>query len=50
VIDPEDFDRAFLYEAGGSPRVVTDCVLTAGEIRVSLDAAPEQRNFEQGWQ
>jgi Uma2 family endonuclease len=48
VIDPENLNRAFIYERGQSPspREVTDRVLTAGDIRVNLDELPRQEDFE----
>jgi Uma2 family endonuclease len=48
VIDPENLNRAFIYERGQSPspREVRDRVLTAGEIRVNLDDLPRQEDFE----
>jgi Uma2 family endonuclease len=48
VIDPENLNRAFIYERGQppSPREITDRVLTAGEIRLNLDELPRQEDFE----
>lgn len=48
VIDPENLNRAFIYERGQSPspREITDRVLTAGEIRVNVDELPRQEDFE----
>jgi Uma2 family endonuclease len=47
LIDPENLNRAFIYERGQvSPREVSDRVLTAGEIRVNLDELPWQEDFE----
>jgi Uma2 family endonuclease len=48
AVDPENLNRAFVYERGKSPspREVTDRVVTAGEIRVNLDELPRQEDFE----
>jgi Uma2 family endonuclease len=45
LINPGRLDRAWIYEAGGR-RDVSDGVLTAGEIRVSLAELPRQEDFE----
>jgi Uma2 family endonuclease len=45
LINPRRLDRAWIYEAGVR-RDISDGVLTAGEIRVSLSELPTQEDFE----